>query len=165
MKCFLVWMLIALVSFSLTPAAAEPGSEARMTTVGEGVALVVNNDLGKAEDEALADAKRNAVEQAVGVFVRSESLGTDYQQISDDILTRSEGYIISWEKIAGSTSIEHLGADSLLHIKVQAKVGLVNMLDDMSDITPIYDAIDRPKIMVLFDESNLGEHPAARPAQ
>ena len=129
MKLLLAGAITILAACLLLPVEADKDDDAQITTIGSGVAVVINGDLGKAEDDAIADAKRNAVEQAVGVFVRSESLGTDYQQIRDDILTRSEGYIVSWERIPGSRTVEQVEADSLLHIKIQARVGLCKTAD------------------------------------
>jgi len=129
--------------------------EVEFTVTAEGIAAVVD-DLGRAEDEALADAKRNAVEQAIGVFVKSEALGRNYELVEETILTRSEGYITWWEKVEGSRRVEKIEQHELLRIKIRAKVGLVKLIDDMSDIEEVYNSIQRPRVMVLITEENLG---------
>jgi hypothetical protein len=144
-----------LVVFAPTGAWAQP-SDVDVTVEAEGAAAVMNNDLGRAEDEALNDAKKNAVEQAIGVFVKSETVGKNYAVVEQTILTRSEGYIASWSKIEGSRKVENVEGSKLLTIKISAKVKLLSLVNALSDIEAIYDSIQRPKIMVLISEKNLG---------
>jgi len=62
----------------------------------EGRAAVINNDLPAAQDEALEDAKRRAVEQVVGVFVEQETLVQQAMVVDDFIRTRAGGYVESY---------------------------------------------------------------------
>jgi len=130
--------------------------------IAEGVAAI-GDDIGKAEDEALADAKRNAVEQGVGVFVKAESLGRNYEMVRETILTRSEGYIRWWSRVEGSRLIDR--KNGLLRIKIRATVSLLGLVQDLSEMEAVYEAIQRPRVMVVLREKNLGklspdEHPA-----
>lgn len=138
--------------------------DVEMTVVAEGAAAVVGSDLGRAEDEALADAKKNAVEQGIGVFVKSETLGKNYQVVEQTILTKSEGYIASWSKVEGSRKVEKVESNQLLTIKISAKVKLLNLVNALSDIEAIYEAMERPKVMVLINEQNLGRPSEDLPA-
>ncbi len=52
--------------------------------------------VGKNRNEALDDAKRNAVEQALGVIVGSETQVKNYKLIKDVISTKAQGYIKSF---------------------------------------------------------------------
>ena len=52
--------------------------------------------VGKDRNEALDDAKRNAVEQALGVIVGSETEVKNYKLIKDVITTKAQGYIKSF---------------------------------------------------------------------
>jgi hypothetical protein len=143
---------------------ARAQGEVETTVVTEGIAAVVGGDLARAEDEAISDAKRNAVEQAIGVFVKSETLGENYQVVQETILTKSEGYITWWEKVEGSRRVEKIEQHELLKIKIKAKVGLIKLIDDMSDIEEVYNSMQRPRIMVLIAEENLGRSCAETPA-
>jgi len=62
----------------------------------EGRAAVINDDLPAAQDEALEDAKRRAVEQVVGVFVEQETLVQRAMVVDDFIRTRAGGYVESY---------------------------------------------------------------------
>lgn len=162
MRCVSAFMLLLLALLLLPVCMAS--SDVETSIIAEGVAAVVNGDLGRAEDEALNDAKRNAVEQAIGVFVKSETLGEDYQVVKETILTKSEGYITTWSKVEGSRKVETIEGNQLLKIKVSAKVGLTSLIDALSDIEEVYNAIQRPRIMVLVAETNLGKPTGDMPA-
>ena len=62
-----------------------------------GQALVVNGNLAKAQELAVADGLRQAAEQAVGSLVYSETKVENYQLIKDTIRLRSAGYISGYE--------------------------------------------------------------------
>ena len=156
--------VIALMLACLPWHVAAQQSDVEMTVTAQGQAAVVNDDLAKAEDEALADAKRNAVEQGIGVFVKSESLGKNFELVEQTILTKSEGYLASWEKIPDSRKIEKVDNDRLLSIKIKARVKLISVVNALTDIEAIYDSIQRPKVMVLMNEKNMGQKPEDLPA-
>jgi len=59
----------------------------------EGRAAVINNDLPAAEDEAIEDAKRRAVEDVVGVYVEQETLVQQAIVVDNFIRTRAGGYV------------------------------------------------------------------------
>ncbi len=139
-------------------------SDVDMTVIAEGSGAVVDGDMAKAKDDALADAKKNAVEQGIGVFVSAKTLGEDYMVVEKTILTKSEGYISSWTIVAGSQKVEKFEGDRLLTIKIKAKIGLLNLISDLSDMEEVYNAMKRPKVMVLVSEKNMGKKPEELPA-
>ena len=61
-------LLLALTAFSSTANSQTPPPE-ELEIVGEGAAAI-SKDLAAVEEEAIWDAKRNAVEQAAGIFLR-----------------------------------------------------------------------------------------------
>lgn len=148
-------IMVLLVFVLMLGQAFAQDAEITMSVKAEGSAAVKNNDLGQAKDEALADAKRNAVEAGVGVFVKSEALGKDYMVVEKTILTKSEGYISWWEVIEGSQKVEKFEGNQLLTIKISAKVKLLSLIGDLSDIEVIYEQMQRPRIMVLMAETNM----------
>jgi len=164
MRRTVVWMAIASLTCLCWHTETRAQSEVETTVISEGVAAVVGGDLARAEDEAISDAKRNAVEQAIGVFVKSETLGENYQVVQETILTKSEGYITWWEKVEGSRRVEKIEQHELLKIKIKAKVGLIKLIDDMSDIEEVYNAMQRPRVMMLVAEENLGKPCGETPA-
>lgn len=125
-------------------------ADAEISVTAEGSAAVINGDIAKAEDEALSDAKRNAVEKALGVLVKADTLGADYQVVADRILTHSEGYISTWQTLPNSRRVTKVHGHELLTIRIEASVKLTNLIGDSTSIEPIYNAVQRPRIKVLI---------------
>ncbi len=75
-------------------------------------------DRALAYDEALRDAKRQAIEKAVGCYVSSEMIVQNYELVKERITSKSEGFI---QKI---TQKENIGVleDGFYHVRIQADV-------------------------------------------
>ncbi len=71
-----------------------------------------------AYDEALKDAKRQALEKAVGAFVSSRTLIENYQTISDTLETRYQGFIKRIIKIVDGREQQ----DGFYHVWIKAEV-------------------------------------------
>ncbi len=163
MKRFGICLSLVMLMTVACQAAAQQ-AEVEIAVTSEGSATIIDGDIARAEDEAVNAAKRNAVELGVGVLVRSETLGRDFSELSQIILTRSEGFISSWQKIEGSRRIESIEGSKLVSIKITAKVKALNLADALSDIEWVYESMRRPKIMVLITERNIGRVSDALPA-
>lgn len=165
-----VWM-IALMALILVPGssaicqtAALSNGDIEISVVAEGSGAVEDGDLAKAKDDAITDAKKNAVEQGVGVFVSAKTLGEDYTVVEKTILTRSEGYIASWSVVEGSRKIEKFEGSQILTLKIKAKIKLLSLISDLTDIEEVYNVMKRPKVMVLINEKNMDKKPEGLPA-
>ena len=157
-------LLMASSSFVIAQEEKSGSNSVDLTVTAEGSGAVVDGDMAKAKDDALADAKKNAVEQGVGVFVSAKTLGEDYAVVEKTILTKSEGYISSWTIVEGSQKVEKFEGSQLLSIKIKAKIGMLNLISDLSDMEEVYNAMKRPKVMVLISEKNMGKKPEELPA-
>ncbi len=102
-------------------------------------------DRAAAIDEAVLDAKRNAVEQAVGVLVDAEALAQDYEVIWDSIRTRSQGYIKRWELLGEPEWDTRAG---LVKVRIRAVVGTAEAVKDLWQIPEVYNALERPRVGV-----------------
>src|SRR5690348_13143002 len=91
-------LLLALLPVLAAPVLAQQDSnQEQIEIVAEGMAAL-NGDVAAAEEEAVWDAKRNAVEQAAGILVRSRSVGRDFTLDEDEIQGSTQGFIRSWQK-------------------------------------------------------------------
>lgn len=79
--------------------------------------IVTGVGIGKDQDEAKKQAFRNAIENAIGTFINSESLTNNYRLIDDEILTYSSGYISNYE-ILNTTKLNN----NLIEIQIRAEV-------------------------------------------
>ena len=134
-------------------------SEIEVTATGQ--AAVEDGDIARAADEATNFAKRNAVEAGVGVFVKSETVGEDYEIVKQTILTRSEGFISTWQVVDGYPKSEKIEGDTMLTMKIKAKVKLISLIGALQDIEEIYDQMERPRVMVAFTEE-IGGKPVTK---
>ena len=129
----------------------EPLKESQketVTIIAEGSAAL-GTDRARAEDEAVLDAKRNAIEKAVGVFLKTKAVGRNFSLEEDTIRTHTAGFLKTWERIAGTERIEKVGTNgAILHLEIRAEVALLPLLEHLQDIREAYDDLDRPRIRV-----------------
>src|SRR5262249_34905428 len=77
MRCLPVFVLFLLIPLLLPSAARAQEASDELAVIGEGAAAV-GDDVAAAEEEAVWDAKRNAVEQAAGIFLKARTIGRDF---------------------------------------------------------------------------------------
>jgi hypothetical protein len=80
---------------------------------------------GATASDAITDALRNAVRQAVGVYVDSETLTDKDDVVSDKVLTVSDAFVVRYEELARST------ADGLVTVKVSADIESGKLMENL----------------------------------
>ncbi|MDA3884196.1 MAG: hypothetical protein PF638_01235 [Candidatus Delongbacteria bacterium] len=78
---------------------------------------------GSSKEEAIINAKRNALERSVGMILSSKSLAKNNMLINDKILTRSEGFIKKYELILENVD------NGIYQVKIKADIA--NLIDDI----------------------------------
>ncbi len=116
-----------------------------------GVAAITAAGPAKARDGAIADALRKAVEQAVGTMVSSETMVENYAVLSDNVYTRSTGYVKDYE-VLGETP----GMD-LYQVRVRATVALGKITDDLSALGLLIRKAGMPRVLFMIAEKNVGK--------
>ena len=149
---YLVALIILLVWFAPALPALEAATD-EIVVVGEGMAALADDSAGS-EEEAVWDAKRNAVEQAAGFFLKARAVGRDFQLESDRIEGRTNGFVRKWEIIPGSRRIEKIGNGKILRLKVRAVVALLPVIRKLQDIRDVYEDLERPRIRVSVVEKD-----------
>jgi len=131
-------------SFGAEPSAAEERTDEVVVT---GAAPLSGGDYKK---EALKNALYNAVEKAVGVQVKSDTMVKNYQVIKDQILMRADGYVKKWEVQA-----EGNNAGSY-QMTIKAWVGKGTLNKDLYlngiDVEMLYDWIGKPRLAVIVPD-------------
>ncbi len=116
----------------------------------EGVGSIIGGDIGRARDEALRDARRRAVEEAVGAFVESETVMENMEVIADTIFSKAEGYVTD----------EHIQSewqeDGLYWVRIEA---LVDSLSLENDLAFLIHRANNPQVLIAIDETNI-DHPS-----
>ncbi len=101
----------------------------------------------QSKDAALNRALRNAVEQAVGTLIDSETMVRNFQLLDDKIYAEVKGYVKSYEIIS-----DNLGEGGVYKIKVKADVALGALTKDVKALGIIRERLSYPRIMVLIDD-------------
>jgi hypothetical protein len=114
---------------------------------------VANLSIGvsKARDEAIEDAQRNAVKQALGAIVQNETMLQNYELVYDTIKTKVQGYLKSY-------SIAYEGSDkanNIYKVTINAQVEELSLADDVSVIANILPKLNYPTISVMMQTSLL----------
>jgi hypothetical protein len=134
-------VLMALL-FSGNSAAAElPGDLQLVEAEGSGVT---------SKKEALHNAFVHAVELAVGVQVKSETIVENAQLIKDKIYAKSDGYVKKWEVLTDQKK------DELFFVKIKAWIGKGELNKELFlngiDVEQVYDWIGKPRILVMVTD-------------
>ena len=142
-----VGMLFSLLVLSWT--GISSGQQVQ-TLTAEGVGVVIGGDRAIARDNALNDALRKAVEQAVGTMVSSETMVQNFQTLNDRIYTQTQGYIQNYKILS-----ENPGPN-LYQVTVQATVAMGDLQKDLQALGILLSQVGKPRMMILIAEQNIG---------
>jgi hypothetical protein len=105
-------------------------------------ATVRAKGFGSDRSNALEDAYRNAVSQAVGTYVSSETSVENFVVIKDAITTRSKGYITKFDVISEGMQ------NGMYQMEINATVSLDPI---KADARMLADAIGGVRFLVMYD--------------
>jgi len=101
-------------------AAADPQSGSEIhTEIAEGT--------GTTASEALREAFRTAVRQAVGVYVDSETISQQEEIVTDRLTTFSDAFVVRYEELGRET------VDGLVRVKISAAIEVGKMLANLRE--------------------------------
>ncbi|MFH0802742.1 MAG: hypothetical protein V2A78_10225 [bacterium] len=138
-----VVLVLVIMAFVFLPARSETAGSKVVVTTGVG-ACGAGDDKAKARDEAVTDACRKAVEEGVGLFVKSDTLVKNSQLIEDNIYTKSKGYIKSYRVVKEGVK------DDLYRVTVEATVLLSIIEKDLDGVWEQLSIASSPRFMVLI---------------
>ena len=121
-----------------------------------GQAAIYGKDVAQARDKAIDDARRKAVEQAIGSMVSSETVTENFQLISDKILSKSSGYVRRYKILSEGSSEE-----GLYQVSIEAMVQKGVLNSDLQGVLAILKAKKMPRVLVMITEQNIGGAPAS----
>lgn len=120
------------------------------TVTAEGIAGL-QGDQGIARDNALRDAQRKAVEQAVGMMVASETLVENFQVLKDSIYSKSQGYIQKYDIVKEGAQKD------LYSVTISATVATGNLKNDLSALGLLIARVGKPRTLFMIAEQNIGQ--------
>ena len=114
-----------------------------------------------ARDEAIRDALRNAVEQAAGVFIQSQSETQNYQLLYDVILSRARGFVRSYDVLEEGRNPE----TGVYSVTIKAVVVARQVADQWLDVRSLLLQKGMPRMMVHVVETVDGRPTGRNTAQ
>lgn len=128
----------------------------QITVEAEGSAALERSKQ-QASRDALDDAQRNAVAEALGVLLTSETVVKNFQLLHDKILTRVEGYVRSYEILSQSCD------STTCTTRIRATVEEMALADDVAALANILPRLNYPSVTVSLQEQALSTAAAAMP--
>ena len=98
-------------------------------------------------EEAIRQAQRSAVEEAVGTLIHAVSEVENYTLKKDKIIARTQGYITKYSVLSKSET----GGTYTVHIR--ANVSLESIKNDLIAMKILMESMEHPKIMILVEEN------------
>jgi hypothetical protein len=120
------------------------------TITADGVGAVMGNDRAIARDQAIQDALRKAVEQAVGTMVSSETMVQNFQTLSDKIYTQTQGYIQNYRILSETPG------PNVHQVTIQATVAMGDLEKDLQALGFLLGQVGKPRIIILVAEQQIG---------
>lgn len=149
---YLIFILVYGILFSTWSFCQTPVSDEPIVVEGSGTGSIYGGDVAHARDDAIENALRNAVEEALGLMVESRTLVENFQLVEDNIYTKTKGYVQKYEIVQ-----EKKRNEQMYEVTVKAIIKMANLKDDWEGIKNIIDRKNTPRIMVMIDEKNVGE--------
>lgn len=134
----------ALQSATLTPMAGSLGA-VQAAPSGQVVSFSAVRGEGTSPVAARQDAFRNAIAQAVGVFVRADTVVQDYVTQSDKVRTSSQGFIKSFKLIQENTL-----PDGIVEAIYAIEVSTTPLKDDLKQVVGTeFSNVGHPTVAVV----------------
>jgi hypothetical protein len=108
--------------------------------------MVTATGIGPTKKEAELAAQRNAIEKDIGSFVDSETVTKNFMLIKDKILSKSRGYIKSFETISSQKQ-----SDGNWEVKIKAEVAKGDLKNDLDALGILREKMGNPRIIVVLD--------------
>ena len=138
MKRYLLLLLILLVA----PAVASAGE--RVTA--RGVSFFEEGREAIAREKALDEAKRAAIEQAVGTRIESRTVVENFQVSRDQVFSHATGYLKKLEIVSEEKT--ELGT---YEVEISAEVEIAALVNDLDRFKKILGWQKNPRISILID--------------
>src|SRR5574341_357740 len=143
-------VLLAIWFIEMMPGAAQQATPPATEITVTGVGTILNNDVAAARDQALDDAMRNAVEQGLGTYIKSETLVQNFQLVDDRILSWSAGYVKKYDILSEGKKTD------VYEVQIRALVNLADLRADDGALAALIER-ENPRVMVMIAEQNVGD--------
>lgn len=126
---------------------AAPAKDALITQEATGEAAIVDGDEAGATRKATENAVREAVQQAAGVILESDTVTANSQLVKDQITTHTQGYVHGFKVLSTQK------ADGVATVKVRVQVGRAQLRGDLDAIRKLVRRMENRKLVIYLDET------------
>ena len=140
------WTVALVAALFAGPVLAQPPA---VPAAPAGLVQVVVEGTGYDKLSAVNAAFRNAIEQAAGAFLKSQTEVKDFVVTRDIIVAKSAGYVKQHEIIEGP-KVRKLPTGELVWVKCRCWVATKPLKDDWLGVQMVLKQVGRPKIMVMI---------------
>ncbi|MBN1782841.1 hypothetical protein JW948_17020 [bacterium] len=133
---------------------AQGDMNAPREVTATGMGSIIGGDVAHARDDAIEDALRKGLEDVMGLMVSAETLVENSMLIEDKIYSKTQGYIQTYQVLR-----EGKRDEMLYEVTVRALVKTADLKSDLDAIATLIRRKNTPRMMVLFEETNIGETP------
>lgn len=116
------------------------------TVTVTGMAQISNNNLLAAQQAALRDAMRKAVETGLGTLLEGRTTVENFELKKDQILSRASGFVSSHEVLQEGQKA------GVYEMTIRAVVNQQSLGDDARALGMLMDLVGKPKLMLMVDE-------------
>jgi len=149
-NCFR-WSLIITLALILFAASVSFG-QGNVNLQVKGMGVITAGDTGKARDDAINDALRKAVEQAMGTIISAESIVENSILIQDNIYSKTQGYVKSFNIVSEGKSPD---MPNVYEVTIDATVSAADLKNDLVALGILMQRKGLPRMMVIIEEHNL----------
>ena len=147
----LIFMMAGAFAISLLALPAMANEAVQVQAKGQ--AAIYGKDVSQARDKAIDDARRKAVEQAIGSMVSSETVTENFQLISDKILSKSSGYVRRYKILSEGSE------EGIYQVTIEAMPG--GVLNSDLQASWRFSKQKMPRVLAAITEQNIGGAPSA----
>src|SRR4030042_1802386 len=116
--------------------------------INEGDIEVRAEGCGANDSDAMLQAKRNAIEKGIGIFLVSETEVRNFQTLKDRVITKTAG------SVKRIDVLEKQKRPKDIFIRIKAIVSLATIKEDLIALKILVESMDRPRMMVFIHEEN-----------
>ncbi len=142
-------IIVVFLLFSLAPHLNMFAKAAENTLTVWGEAVIYDGDIPQAKERALQEAFAAAITKVMGTMVSVEGFTRNYESIERSVFGKTKGYIKTYEVIA-----EKRDGD-IQQLQVLVTVSEESLIDDLTALGIMLDAIGNPVVCVLGQEQGL----------
>ncbi len=113
--------------------------------------VVEGMGVGIGHDEALLAAKRDAIEKGIGMVLLSQTETENFMVKRDMVISKTIGAVKEYTILT-----EKKMPDGTVDMKINATISRVAMKEDLAAFQILIESMDKPRVMVLVAEENVG---------